>query len=140
MEVQEMTVETNNSISNSFAAQGSTASIQTSPVSNVNSVEAVEEPVIEESDVRGNRVQEALADDGDGTASEKQLKEAVSKINKSLGNTEAVFGFHDKTHRVTIKLLDKETHKVVKEIPAEKTLDLIAKAWEMAGILVDEKR
>ncbi len=135
-----MTVETNNSISNSFAAQGSTASIQTSPVSNVNSVEAVEEPVIEESDVRGNRVQEALADDGDGTASEKQLKEAVSKINKSLGNTEAVFGFHDKTHRVTIKLLDKETHKVVKEIPAEKTLDLIAKAWEMAGILVDEKR
>ena len=135
-----MTVETNNSISNSFAAQGSTASIQTSPVSNVNSVEAVEEPVIEESDVRGNRVQEALADDRDGTASEKQLKEAVSKINKSLGNTEAVFGFHDKTHRVTIKLLDKETHKVVKEIPAEKTLDLIAKAWEMAGILVDEKR
>ena len=135
-----MTVETNNSISNSFAAQGSTASIQTSPVSNVNSVEAVEEPVIEESDVRGNRVQEALTDDGDGTASEKQLKEAVSKINKSLGNTEAVFGFHDKTHRVTIKLLDKETHKVVKEIPAEKTLDLIAKAWEMAGILVDEKR
>ena len=106
----------------------------------MNSVEAVEEPVIEESDVRGNRVQEALADDGDGTASEKQLKEAVSKINKSLGNTEAVFGFHDKTHRVTIKLLDKETHKVVKEIPAEKTLDLIAKAWEMAGILVDEKR
>jgi flagellar protein FlaG len=41
---------------------------------------------------------------------------------------------------VTIKLLDKDTHEVVKEIPAEKTLDLIAKAWEMAGILVDEKR
>ena len=135
-----MTVETNNSISNSFAAQGSTASVQVCPVNNASSVETVAEPLIEENDARSNRLQEQLAEEGDGTASEKQLKEAVSKINKTLGNTEAVFGFHDKTHRVTIKLLDKDTHEVVKEIPAEKTLDLIAKAWEMAGILVDEKR
>ncbi|MEG1888510.1 MAG: flagellar protein FlaG, partial [Lachnospiraceae bacterium] len=35
---------------------------------------------------------------------------------------------------------DKETKKVIKEFPAEKTLDLIAKAWEIAGLLVDERR
>ena len=36
--------------------------------------------------------------------------------------------------------LDKETKEVIKEYPPEKTLDMIAKVWEMAGIMVDEKR
>jgi flagellar protein FlaG len=39
-----------------------------------------------------------------------------------------------------IKIKDKDTDEVIREVPAEKTLDLIQKAWEMAGILVDEKR
>ena len=33
-----------------------------------------------------------------------------------------------------------ETKEVIKEFPPEKTLDMIAKVWEMAGIMVDEKR
>jgi flagellar protein FlaG len=76
----------------------------------------------------------------DREASNDTIKDAVEKINKSMPNTEAVFGIHDKTNRVTIKIIDKDTKKVIKEFPPEKTLDLIAKAWEMAGILVDEKR
>ena len=68
------------------------------------------------------------------------LKEAISKINSANGNAEAVFGIHEGTNRVIIKMVDKETRKVIKEFPAEETLDLIAKAWELAGILVDEKR
>ena len=68
------------------------------------------------------------------------LKEAISKINSARGNAEAVFGIHEGTNRVTIKMVDKQTRKVIKEFPAEETLDLIAKAWELAGIMVDEKR
>ena len=68
------------------------------------------------------------------------LKEAISKINSAQGNAEAVFGIHEGTNRVMIKMVDKETKKVIKEFPAEETLDLIAKAWELAGIMVDEKR
>ena len=59
---------------------------------------------------------------------------------KMTSKTEAVFGIHDETNRVTIKLVDKDTKKVIREIPPEKTLDMIAKVWELAGILVDEKR
>lgn len=69
-----------------------------------------------------------------------QIKKAVSEINKRAQGTEAIFGIHEATNRVTIKIVDKDTKDVIKELPAEKTLDLIAKAWEMAGILVDEKR
>ena len=72
--------------------------------------------------------------------SNEQIKKAVSEINKNAQGTEAVFGIHEATNRVTIKIVDKETKEVVKELPPEKTLDLIAKAWEMAGLLVDEKR
>ena len=40
----------------------------------------------------------------------------------------------------TIKIVDKDTDEIIKEFPAEKTLDMIARVWEMAGIMVDEKR
>ena len=72
---------------------------------------------------------------------EKALKQRISEINSKLNNnTVAEFGYHDETNRVTIKIVDKDTKETIKEIPPEKTLDLIAKAWELAGILVDEKR
>ena len=72
--------------------------------------------------------------------SNETIRRAVENINKNLKNSEAIFGIHEKTNRVTIKLVDKETKEVIKELPPEKTLDMIAKAWELAGLLVDEKR
>ena len=69
-----------------------------------------------------------------------QIRKAVDEINKKAHNSEAVFGIHDATNRVTIKIVDKDTKKVLKEYPPEKTLDMIAKVWEMAGLMVDEKR
>ena len=70
----------------------------------------------------------------------EQIKKALEQMKKNMPNSEAVFGVHEGTHRVTIKLVDKKTKEVIKELPPEKTLDMIAKVWEMAGILVDEKR
>ena len=68
------------------------------------------------------------------------IKKVVENINKNSVNSEAVFGIHEGTNRVTIQIVDKDTKKVIKELPPEKTLDMIARVWEMAGILVDEKR
>lgn len=69
-----------------------------------------------------------------------QIKKAVEEVNKKAVNSEAIFGIHEETNRVTIKIIDKESKKVIKEIPPEKTLDMIAKVWELAGLMVDEKR
>lgn len=74
-----------------------------------------------------------------GAGSASQIKKAVEEINKKAHNSEAVFGIHDATNRVTIKIIDKDTKEVLKEYPPEKTLDMIAKVWEVAGLLVDEK-
>ena len=74
--------------------------------------------------------------------SNEQIKKAVEQLNKKMlnQNSEAVFGIHEATNRVTIKIVDKDTKKVIKELPAEKTLDMLARIWEMAGILVDENK
>lgn len=71
---------------------------------------------------------------------QEKIKKAVEQMNAKLYNSEAIFGIHDKTNRVVIKIVDKESKEVLKELPPEKTLDMIARIWEMAGILVDEKR
>ena len=84
--------------------------------------------------------QNASANAGEQQATNEKIRKAIEQLNKNLPNSEAVFGIHDETNRVTIKIVDKESKEVIKEFPPEKTLDMIAKVWEMAGILVDEKR
>ena len=71
----------------------------------------------------------------------EHLKKMIAEMNRKISNSneEAVFGVHEKTNRIMIKILDKDTKEIIKEFPPEKTLDMIASIWEMAGILVDEK-
>ena len=77
----------------------------------------------------------------DGNAQQnEQLRKAVEQLNKKMNNSEAVYGIHEGTNRITIKIVDKETKETIKELPPEKTLDMIAKVWELAGIMVDERR
>ena len=75
-------------------------------------------------------------------AAPDQLKKMIEEMNKKINNSNevAMFGIHEETNRVMIKIMDKDTKEVIKEFPPEKTLDMIAKLWEMAGILVDERR
>ncbi|MCR5733855.1 MAG: flagellar protein FlaG [Lachnospiraceae bacterium] len=86
----------------------------------------------------------STGDNGQGkneAASNEQIKKAVEELNKKMRQrSEALFGIHEETNRLTIKIVDQETKDVIKEFPPEKTLDMIAKVWEMAGIIVDEKR
>ena len=74
--------------------------------------------------------------------SAEKVHDALAEINKKIAptQTECSFKYHEKTHRISITVKDKETDKVIREIPPEKTLDMIAKTLELAGILVDEKR
>lgn len=131
---------------------GSIMTVQAQPVQKVETVQPVTgteasaqaENVPDTKTVIVNKAEKKDNDNTNDTrqnqASNEQIKQAVEKLNKSMSNSEAVFGIHEKTNRVTIKIVDKETKKVIKELPPEKTLDMIAKVWEMAGILIDEKR
>ncbi|MDF2944212.1 MAG: hypothetical protein K0S01_3070 [Herbinix sp.] len=78
----------------------------------------------------------------ESTATEKQIKEAISKANNKLRGhrTRCEFSYHEETKRVSIKVLDRDTEEVIREIPPEEALEMLEKVWELAGILVDEKR
>lgn len=144
-----MGMEPINSIS-SIQAQTMTKPVVTPKVSNETvdgTTENVTVPKIDKNTVAVAKTQEGNGRQGYESQenagqqpSNETIRRAVENINKNLKNSEAVFGIHEKTNRVTIKIVDKETKEVIKELPPEKTLDMIAKAWELAGLLVDEKR
>ena len=73
-------------------------------------------------------------------ATNEQIRKAVEDVNKKMTNSEVLFGIHEGTNRLTIKVVDKTTKETIKEFPPEKTLDMIAKLWEVAGLMVDERR
>lgn len=74
--------------------------------------------------------------------SDKQIRDAISRANNQIRNhrTKFEFNYHEETKRVSIKVIDKETEEVLKEIPPEETLEMMEKIWELAGLLIDEKR
>ena len=75
-----------------------------------------------------------------------KIKAAVDDLNKTvkqaspMHHTQLSFKYHEDTNRIPIAVTDSDTDEVIREIPPEKTLDMLAKAWEMAGLLVDERR
>jgi flagellar protein FlaG len=76
------------------------------------------------------------------TVGEEQLVKTIERANKALEgrSTSFEFSIHKQTKQISIKVIDKDTGEVIREIPPEKTLDMVAKMWEMAGLLVDERR
>ena len=72
----------------------------------------------------------------------KTVKNAVETANDSLklSHTSARFKYHEATKQVSIKIIDDTTQEVIKEIPPEKSIEMVEKMLELTGILVDEKR
>lgn len=106
---------------------------------------AVAKPQAEDEKGKGSDNADSQQQAGGAKQSQQQsdqLKKAIAEMNRKINNSneEAVFGVHEDTNRIMIKIMDKETKEVIKEFPPEKTLDMIARIWEMAGLLVDEKR
>lgn len=73
---------------------------------------------------------------------EKELIEVIEKANQAitLPNTMFKFTIHEGTKEIMVRVINEETGEVIREIPPEKILDMVAKMWEMAGIFVDERR
>jgi len=74
-----------------------------------------------------------------GKPSEQEVIRAIETANKKfeIYNTRVEFSIHEKTHEIMIKVYKND--EVIREIPPEKILDMVAKMLEMAGLLVDEK-
>ncbi|MGI6112683.1 MAG: flagellar protein FlaG [Mahellales bacterium] len=69
------------------------------------------------------------------------LARAVENANHMIMDSNRRFDFsvHEETQTIMVKVIDTENGEVIREIPPEKILDLVAKLWELAGIMVDER-
>lgn len=70
------------------------------------------------------------------------LNKEVEKVNEILknDNIKIEYSTHEKfKNSIIIKVINKDTHEILMEVPPKKILDMIAKMCEMAGIFIDKK-
>jgi flagellar protein FlaG len=72
---------------------------------------------------------------------EEQIIRAVERALKELEGPFTMFEMrvHEPTNAIIVRVLNRETGELIREIPPEKTLDLVAKMMEFAGLLIDER-
>jgi len=66
----------------------------------------------------------------------------IDKLNSSLENVneKVSFSYHEENKRIIIKVIDRETNEVVREIPPRDIVKLSEHIQEYLGMLVDESR
>ena len=80
------------------------------------------------------------------TKNDKKNKPQVSEILledlgqdfKMIHNVDLKFTKHESTGRTMVKVINKDTKKLIREIPSEQVLNLAAKIDEMVGMLFDK--
>lgn len=73
--------------------------------------------------------------------SEKAIAESIEHINKVISNNsiEFLYSIHKETNTVVIKMRNKDTDIIVKEIPPEKVLDMFVNRMKLLGLFLDER-
>lgn len=119
-------------------------SVATTPVTNSNQASVVNS---QQSNVKNEKTFEISAkknvfkESEDRTFSLENLQDQVENMNKlSEANfTSLKFNVHEQLSRVYVQVINKDTDEVVREIPSEKFLDMMASMLEFVGLLIDKK-
>ena len=69
------------------------------------------------------------------------LEKGIEKINQNIKifNTKLSFSIDEPSGRTVIKILDRETDKVIREVPPMEFLNIAAKLSEVFGLIIDRK-
>jgi len=67
------------------------------------------------------------------------LLNKVQQEIQMIHNVGLRFSVHEATGRTIIRVVDKQTEELIREIPAQQVLNLMAKIDEMMGIIFDER-
>ena len=71
----------------------------------------------------------------------EELVEITAILNQLPPLTERKLNFlvHEATNRLVVHIVNSETDEVVREIPPQKVLDVVARIQDAIGLLLDEK-
>lgn len=73
--------------------------------------------------------------------SREKLNQVLNQANQYTLGEDAQFEFkvHEGTGRTIVRLINIESGEIIKEIPPQKMLDIVASIWDAMGINVDIK-
>ncbi|MGA1336309.1 MAG: flagellar protein FlaG [Burkholderiaceae bacterium] len=76
----------------------------------------------------------------DPAAMQKRLDQAIENLNEQLQSSQTNLGFSidSETDIVVVKVTNKETGELVRQIPAEAVVRLAGKMEDLKGLLLDE--
>ena len=76
---------------------------------------------------------------GESEVTESVISRYVDSVNQALYPSffRLNVGVHEPTNRITVQVIDTNTDEVVREVPPESRLDVIAKMQEFVGLLFD---
>lgn len=71
----------------------------------------------------------------------KDLEKEVNHLNQvfEMHYTNLKYKVHEETDRYFVQVIDQSSRDVIREIPAEKFLDMVSKMMDFMGLMVDER-
>lgn len=84
--------------------------------------------------------EEKRQNDGEKATDIKSVEKAVELINKTMESysTELQFTLHKGSGEYIVRIINTKDHSVIREIPPERVLDMVAYFKKVLGIIVDE--
>ncbi|WP_059041706.1 flagellar protein FlaG [Paenibacillus rubinfantis] len=72
---------------------------------------------------------------------QQQAVDQLEKMIRAVQGPEKSFkiSIHQETHTIMVKVFDKDTGDLIREIPQEKLLDVAANLMELNGLIIDKK-
>ncbi|MEW5919754.1 MAG: flagellar protein FlaG [Bacillota bacterium] len=72
----------------------------------------------------------------------EELDEALRKMNQTAEtfNVSLRFRVHEETERIMVQVINRDSKEVIREIPPERVLNMVAQIQNMIGLFVDFRR
>ncbi|NPV42741.1 MAG: flagellar protein FlaG [Firmicutes bacterium] len=73
--------------------------------------------------------------------SDEELQESINTLNKTLEviDKRYEFSIHEETDRPVVRVYDRNSGDIIKQIPPEEVLNILTKIRELIGIFIDER-
>ena len=110
------------------------------------SVPKVERPEVKDEKVEKVEKKEAPKTQEEIEKQNEKIREIAEKLNKEMEalDTSIEFKIHESSgiglNKISIKVIEKDSEKVVAEIPSEEAIEMAEKMEEITGILFDHRR
>ncbi|MBB5173398.1 flagellar protein FlaG [Texcoconibacillus texcoconensis] len=86
-------------------------------------------------------IRETVKKGQDQSWDRETLEEKVEGMNEFMAKNfrDLEFQIHDQLDRVYVQVMERGTDEIIREVPPEKFLDMVASMMESVGMLVDER-